>query len=358
VTNIPTNIIDHNFLLMDASSSMSGLAPTVIKVVDNQIQHLAQRTEQLGTYESRMTISAFHTKYMNLVWDMDVLRLRNVSMRDYYRPNGMTALVVSVQQTIDEAKQIYTKYGDHGFLLWVVTDGQENASGRGHYGERNGSATSDQINRLNATLQTLPENWIVACLVPDHNGMREALRFGFTKDNIQIWNPTAQGVIEVGERIQRATDSYMEARKQGVATKITRGGGIFNFDLGKLTKKDVESNLTRLTKGKDYDMLVVQDYEVIRDFVEAATGRPYHPSEGKAFYEFTKTEEVQPKKDLAIRDRNTGAVYAGKEARKMLGIPEGYYKIKPQDHPEFDLFIQSTSVNRKLQPGTNLIVMK
>jgi hypothetical protein len=346
------NIIDHNFIVMDMSGSMDPWTKQTIQVVDNHIGHLARQTEQDGFYESRMTVYQFDTTVECVYYEMDVLRLRLRSMADTYKPRGLTALVKATTQAIEEVEKTATLYGDHAFLGWVVTDGAENASSGA------GSATYEQVQKLNNKLTNLPPNWIVACLVPSQSAIATAMKYGFPRQNIEVWNPSAQGIIEVGERLRTASDNYMKARQSGVASQIRSSGGIFNFDLGNLTKKDVESNLTRLTKGKDYDMLVVQDYEVIRDFVEAATGRPYHPSEGKAFYEFTKTEEVQPKKDLAIRDRNTGAVYAGKEARQMLGIPEGYYKIKPQDHPEFDLFIQSTSVNRKLQPGTNLIVMK
>jgi hypothetical protein len=49
-------------------------------------------------------------------------------------------------------------------------------------------------------------------------------------------------------------------------------------------------------------------------------------------------------------------MFAGAEARKMIGLPtDRNARLHPGDHKNFDLFIQSFSVNRKLVAGTGLL---
>jgi len=53
-----------------------------------------------------------------------------------------------------------------------------------------------------------------------------------------------------------------------------------------------------------------------------------------------------------------GDVYMGDAARQMLGLPSMHVKVGPGDHPDYTIFVQSTSMNRKLIQGTSLLVMR
>lgn len=77
---------------------------------------------------------------------------------------------------------------------------------------------------------------------------------------------------------------------------------------------------------------------------------------GKGFYEFTKTEEIQEKKEVVLRDRVTGDLFSGPQAREMIGLPFGQRgNIKPKDFGKYQVFIQSTSYNRKLKSDTSFL---
>ena len=99
------------------------------------------------------------------------------------------------------------------------------------------------------------------------------------------------------------------------------------------------------------------DHDVeIRPFIEARLhGKPM--LKGAGFYQLTKTEPtVQPNKKILVRDKTTQAIYYGDAARQMLGLPTyGNIRLAPGNHGNFDIFIQSTSVNRKLTRGTSLV---
>jgi len=136
----------------------------------------------------------------------------------------------------------------------------------------------------------------------------------------------------------------------------------FQPDMSKVSKSAV-INLTDLSQ--DFRVWNVDNgISTIRDFVEdklrniklnKTLGRQYQI--GRAYYQLTKTEEVQASKDMVILDKNTNALYGGQEARSLLGCPTGIsFKIKPAIHShQYDIFIKSTSVNRKLINGTKLL---
>jgi hypothetical protein len=95
--------------------------------------------------------------------------------------------------------------------------------------------------------------------------------------------------------------------------------------------------------------------EEISDFVERKTRKLY--VRGSAYYQLTKNEIVQPNKKVLIMEKGKRAIYGGVEAREMIGLPDGAKaKVTPGNHANYDIFVQSTSSNRKLVRGTKLIV--
>jgi len=88
----------------------------------------------------------------------------------------------------------------------------------------------------------------------------------------------------------------------------------------------------------------------IAGFVRS-TGARFH--KGSGFYQFTKSETIQEKKQVVLRDKVTGDMFTGPEARNMIGLPFGMRgTIRPVKLDKYDIFVQSTSANRKLKGGT------
>ncbi len=77
---------------------------------------------------------------------------------------------------------------------------------------------------------------------------------------------------------------------------------------------------------------------------------------GSAFFQLTKTEsKVGHDKVILIRDRQTGKFFGGANARTMLAMPtDRNARLHPGDHGNFDIFIQSKSINRHLVAGTGV----
>ena len=325
--------INHIVIVIDGSGSMALLKSQVVSVIDGQISHLAQRSKELDQ-ETRATVYLFNTQSECVYYDKDVLRVP--SIRQHYRPSGGTALVDATMKAITDLELTPELYGDHAFLVYVITDGQENSS------RKNSSET------LTRKLQALKDNWTVAVMVPNQLGVHEAKKFGFPPGNIQVWD-SAGGMAEVERVVRQSTDTFMQARATGVrGTKA-----LFQVDTTNLDKRTVNTVLRKLSA---YDLLDVDRAEPIAEFVEYKTGLEYR--RGSAFYQLTKPEEVQSNKSVCVVDRNSGAVYGGSEARALLGLPAYDIKIGPSFNNNYDIFIQSTSVNRKLVPGTKLLVTR
>lgn len=119
-----------------------------------------------------------------------------------------------------------------------------------------------------------------------------------------------------------------------------------------MSSTTLKRNLKEVTFS--YERVLVRKDKPIRDYLESVTGRKYNP--GTAYYELTKREEIQGYKDIIIEDRKDAKPWTGDGVRDILGIPNGgAIKVSPGDHAGHRIFIQSTSVNRKLVPNTTVL---
>lgn len=91
----------------------------------------------------------------------------------------------------------------------------------------------------------------------------------------------------------------------------------------------------------------------IKPFVESI-GAKF--KKGRGFYQFTKSEMVQENKEVVLRNKVTGDMFTGSEAREYIGLPFGTRgQIRPSYFADYEVYIQSTSTNRKLMPKTKFL---
>lgn len=82
-----------------------------------------------------------------------------------------------------------------------------------------------------------------------------------------------------------------------------------------------------------------------------------HYTVGMAHYQLTKTETIQPGKTLAVVRKGTEEVFIGPQVRDLVGLrTDVSVRVKPDFNPDYDIYVQSTSVNRKLLPGTKILL--
>lgn len=340
------NYINHVALVLDASSSMSHLSQKVVEVADQQIAYLARRSKELDQ-ETRVTVYVFAGNVECVIYDKDVLRMP--SLKQLYRAGGMTALLAATLKSQRELAQTAQLYGDHSFLTFVLTDGQENASHR--CPDAFARDPRELVQAVAKMFETQEDNWTLAVLVPDQMGKREAMQCGFPRDNIAIWDATStQGLEEAGQVIREATEKFMVGRTQGI-----RGSrAVFSMGAEAVNKDTIEAAGLTPVNPSEYQLIPVARDAAIRDWV-VECGHTYRT--GGAFYQLSKSEKIQARKQIAVLEKKTDRVYTGPAARALLGLPDSEVRVKPDQNDEFTIFVQSTSVNRKLVPNTRLLLM-
>ena len=270
-----------------------------------------------------------------VVYDKDVLRLPSIA--EFYETINMTALIDATVQAREELGQTAVLYGDHSFLMYVITDGQENQSKRKHYDLQN-------------MLATVPGDWTVACLVPNQAAKFTATKYGFAPGNVQVWDATSEaGMREAGRVIRDSTAGYMTARASGLKSTT----GLFQMDASTVNHKTVAANLKELT---GFRVEHVTQPAVIKAFIDSL--RPKVPFvQGANYFPLIKREKINDSKEVVIRHKVSGKIYGGPQARTLVGLPaSGEVSVSPQPNKEYDVFIQSTSLNRKLIAGHDLLI--
>ncbi|MER7047588.1 vWA domain-containing protein [Streptomyces jumonjinensis] len=340
------NYINHVALVLDASSSMSHLSRKVVEVADQQIAYLARRSRELDQ-ETRVTVYVFADTVECVIYDKDVLRMP--SLKQLYRAGGMTALLAAALKSQRELAQTAQLYGDHSFLTFVLTDGQENASHR--CPDAPSRNPQELVQAVTGMIETQNDNWTLAVLVPDQVGKREAMQCGFPKDNIAVWDATTtQGLEEAGQVIRQATEKFMVGRTKGI-----RGSrAVFSTGTEAVNKDTIQAAGLTPVDPSAFVLILVDRDTAIRNWV-VESGHAYRT--GGAFYQLSKTEKIQARKQIAVLEKKTDRVYTGPEARALLGLPDVEVRIKPDHNDDFTIFVQSTSVNRKLVPNTRLLLM-
>jgi len=324
-------LINHVALVVDESASMAQHSDTVVRVFDREIESLKNRSVELDQ-ETRISLYVFNDTTKVLTFDMDVMRF--TTLKDLYHANGNTALLDATAHAIEDHKKIPEMYGDHAFLLYVITDGQEN---------RSASYTPSQLRRL---LGNLKDNWTAAILVPDGLGERYAMQYGFNAGSISQWDiSTARGVENVGKQFSRTMDSFFSMRQSGVrGTK-----GLFTLNTSNISKSAL-----REVPQTEYEIFPVHNEDNIKHYVESWTRRPYRL--GSAYYQPVKTVKIQDHKNILVQDAKNGKVYEGANLRQLLGLPSDTAEVNPGQHKDWRVLVQSTSVNRKLFPNTFVLV--
>jgi hypothetical protein len=276
------------------------------------------------------------------VVNSSVASLKPIKDHTYVTDGSGTPLFDSVGDLIEQLQAVPDANDPEvSFVIMVITDGGENASRKW---------TAQSLARKMAELR-MTDRWTFSFRVP--RGYASHLtRHGIPEGNILEWDQTNKGVQTASAVTRSAVKNFYAARSQGVKSTDK-----FYADLSNVSLKEVKATLVDISS--EVDVYIVDqnnDGVQIRDFVEAQ-GETY--VKGIAFYQLAKTEVVQEYKQIAIRDKLKGAVYGGASARDMLGLPHyGDVKLAPGQHGQYEIFVQSTSVNRKLFKGTNLMIWK
>lgn len=326
---VKPKLVNHVIFLIDSSSSMGGRLKLVKEVFDSTLQML--KDTQTDNQDINISLYQFGTDVKRLIFNKNINELNtNIS----FTANGMTALRDAINISIGDHEQIDISKDDHSFLIYAITDGADNHS------RINPAGLKQKINSLN-------DIWTVAALVPGLSEVSFAKSSGIPAGNIQIWDINgSSGFKEVGNSIASSYQTYNTNRSVGIRSS----SNIFAVNSENITRSNLKTVLTEV-KGSLHH--AQKDY-VIKDMVEQYTGAPY--VKGSTFYELSKTELVQDYKEIVIISKKDDKRFGGNGARDILGLPYSEVKIKPGNFGDWRIFVQSTSINRKIKSGTSIFI--
>lgn len=336
-------------IVRDHSGSMSIISRAAARDYNDNIAAIKENSNANGLDTIVSVVEADSTVHRAVV-NSNVNALQPLA-ESAYRARGQTPLFDAVGELIEIFKSV-PDYNDPevSFLIMAVTDGEENASRKysadGRYGTIN---IAEEQRKLTAT-----DRWTFVYRVP-RGAARYLVRMGIHEGNILEWDQTTRGVEVASQATRSAFNNFYTQRAAG-ARSTTK----FYADLSNVSAKDVQASMRDISSEVLlWPVSAADDGAQIRDFVEKRlNGDPL--LKGAAFYQLVKTEpEVQDHKRIIIRDKKTNAIYEGAAARQMMGLPTyGTIRLAPDNLGDFDLFIQSTSVNRKVNKGTQVLYWK
>lgn len=330
--------VNYIVIALDRSGSMASLLNQAVAALNNNIRTIRDQSQNTGQ-KTYLSVIAFDNKVETILRFADIETVREFySYEPYFSPRGSTALFDATGEAIEE---IYTKAipddVDASFLVLTITDGGENASLK-----YLASSLSSRIRDLQLT-----DRWTFSFLVPPRTGTGLSRTLGVPAGNIMEWEQSTRGVQQYAAATNAGMTQYFASRSVGVNSTKS-----FYTDLSGLTSKDLRKNLVDLSG--QFRSAIVNKEQDVKSFVEDTFGG-YVP--GCAYYQLTKNEKkVQAYKKLLVMEKGKKEIYGGNDARSVLGIPDGDLKITPGNHGNFDIFVQSTSLNRKLVRGTKVLV--
>jgi hypothetical protein len=332
-------------IVRDHSGSMQSIAAAAARDYNDNIAALKEGTAREGQDTIVSTVKcgdgkAYRTNLVSReIVNSNVSVLKEIKARDYDTDGGSTPLFDSVGEAISIAQSVPDASDpDVSFLIMVITDGQENSSKKW-----DGGSIGREIKRLQGT-----DHWTFTFRVP-FGGKRHLVSLGIPDGNILEWEQTDKGFQEATVQTRSAISNYLGERSRG----LTSSKGFYT-DLSGVKSATVKAQLVDISNEVKVWTTDVDD-ELIREFCERKSRKGF--LKGAAFYQLVKTEKkVQDYKQIVIKDKKSGAFYSGQNARNLLGLPHvGEVKIIPGNHGMYDIFIQSTSVNRKLPAGTQVL---
>lgn len=325
---------NHFAIILDESGSMSPLRNSAYKATEAIIQAVQSGA---STFGQTATVSLYtFNNYVHTHFNMRTVE--KVPSVFSYNPSGGTALFDAVGQAIDDfTKSLDANDPNASFVVIAVTDGGENCSHS--YDARK------IINRMQEVQKT--DRYTITFQTPVGMGREFARIFGIPTGNIREWEQTERGVEEVRTTTLAATNSYFTSRSTGLKSVDSF---YVQTDLSTLKKSDLKKLVDMQAQFKSWTVDKESD---VKTFVESH-GKQYKL--GSVYYALTKKEKVQSQKKVLIQEKGNKSIYGGQEARDLIGLPKGSNAtVEPGNHANYDIYVQSTSINRKLVRGTKVL---
>lgn len=325
----------------DHSGSMRPLADGAMRDYNAQISAIKESVTSEGQ-ESSVTVALCGVHGPGGAYEVAVHNapIEMIQPITSYPTNGTSTPLFDSVGALIESMQKAPGSGerDASFLVMAITDGEDNNSPRWP-----AHILKDTIVRLQAT-----DKWTFVFRVPKGYGSSLERRLGVPGGNILEWEQTDKGFAAAETTNRAAIKRFFTGRASG-----RTGTRSFYTDVADISAHDMARNMADISASVKVN--TVRESIDVSDFSVKYLGRPLQ--KGTLFYQLEKREpKVQDYKHICIRDKQSGQVFGGTKARDLIGLPKsGTHSVIPGDHGRWDIFVQSTSLNRKLPAGTKVL---
>jgi hypothetical protein len=333
-------LTNHVAILVDTSGSMDNCWTGAREAVLSNIRTLKERARESG---QRTTLSLYSFGLIGgAKCHFRCLPVETINgIPGELAPYGRTPLLdclgiaISDLSALSNAKDL-----DTSFLMMMVTDGGENSS---HMFTSAGVQT--MMREMQAT-----DRWTFSFLLPSQSALRNFVSgYAVPEGNCKVWTATDAGARIAAIETNAGIADFYSSRKLGMRS-------VQHFytttDLSKVKAADVK----KLDDLSDrFKLHNVKAETNVKAFCEEKTKRQYVIGQG--YYLLMKREKIQPQKQVLLMEKGKLAVWGGTQARALLGLPAGEHAtVTPGNHANYDIFVQSASVNRILPRGTKVLI--
>lgn len=313
-------------LVVDSSQSMSNIKSDTIRMFNSLLGNIRDKDPT-----AELTVVYFgvgpDSDIDTIVNGVGLSQVRELNVRTY-NPSGNTPLYDGVAHALD----LLGTSRDYTYLVYVLTDGEENHS------DMSATSFARLIREKQAT-----DIFTVVFMVP--RGHKDAFvrTSGVHPGNVQEWETSARGLAAITHTNTASVDQYYQARSTG----IRGSAAFFTTNLSGLTKRDFNA-LPDVTG--DFKLYNVDKESDIKPFIESK-GLTFY--QGYGYYSLQKREKISAKKEILLMRKGEKTIKSN--GREVLELPDYEVSVNPGNHDAYDIFVQSTSNNRKLPRGSKLL---
>jgi len=326
----------HVALVIDSSGSMSPFVNSVKNYVKEQVDSLTQ-SKDVDTY---LTLYSFNNT-TKIVSDYRVNIKENIVDTSSYSPCGGTALSDSIKFVLN---QLGTTPSEPSLLL-LITDGEDNAS----------STTKYEINNL-ISKAISSDYWTIAIAGPKGSKNTITKLYQHIPEScITEWDVSDVGIKDLSIKTKAANQVLIRSVASGSNSSTTYFSP--NLQVSKSVIRNSLDDVTTKFSTHTVPNNIGEDERIVSTFVTKKLKKRF--TVGDVYYQHTKRETLQDYKNIILRNNDTGKLYSGDEVRNIIGIPDNStIKLEPAWSNTYTMYIRSTSFNRKLVPGTTILLAK
>lgn len=333
----PVKPVTHVAILLDKSASMSDHRHGAIRAFNDLLQPIQERANE---QDIGLTFFQFGSRRPQVFVENKANSVSPITLNDYYPTDGGTDLYGTIGGIIHHFKaRPDANDPNSSFLVIVVTDGEDNEKTYSSFQVRN------WIQECQAT-----ERWTFVISCPNRFVSNIVNTLGVPEGNVQGWDTTSRFGMETVRTAQTAgLQRYIATRATGQRSTKT----FFEVNVGRQGIRQVTKDLVPESPTR-FKRLKVNKAGSVKDFIE---GKGLKFELGRTFYALSKPETIQHHKEIILQRRdNPSKMYGGHQVRDKLNIPHGQDgRVVPGNLGEWIVWVQSTSPNRKLLAGMEVL---